>query len=188
MSAPTTRRIEFIAVAVIATLLIVVFPLLNSTGVISNFTLNLWGKYLCYALLAISVDLLWGYTGDKWGFRLVLLLALVMWVAATLLLIENHAPWAIFTAFFGLGASQSGYAMGAQTMILEFGHRDDLPMRIALSTTAEAITATLGPLAGGWVADLLGYNLVFGVSIGFVAAALLLLAVAVKEPRIARLA
>jgi urea transport system permease protein len=63
MSAPTTRRIEFIAVAAIATLLIVVFPLLNSYGVISNFTINLWGKYLCYALLAISVDLLWGYTG-----------------------------------------------------------------------------------------------------------------------------
>jgi urea transport system permease protein len=63
MSAPTVRRLEFIAVAVIAVLLIVVFPLLNSAGVISNFTLNLWGKYLCYALLAISVDLLWGYTG-----------------------------------------------------------------------------------------------------------------------------
>ena len=30
---------------------------------VSDFTLNLWGKYLCYALLAISVDLLWGYTG-----------------------------------------------------------------------------------------------------------------------------
>ena len=30
---------------------------------ISNFTINLWGKYLCYAVLAISVDLLWGYTG-----------------------------------------------------------------------------------------------------------------------------
>ncbi len=63
MSAPSVRRLEFIAVAVIAVLLIVVFPLLNSAGVISNFTLNLWGKYLCYALLAISVDLLWGYTG-----------------------------------------------------------------------------------------------------------------------------
>ena len=25
--------------------------------------INLYGKYLCYAILAISVDLLWGYTG-----------------------------------------------------------------------------------------------------------------------------
>jgi urea transport system permease protein len=30
---------------------------------VSNFSLNLWGKYLCYAILAIGVDMLWGYTG-----------------------------------------------------------------------------------------------------------------------------
>jgi urea transport system permease protein len=40
-----------------------VFPTLNAHGVISDFTITLWGKYLCYALLALSVDLLWGYTG-----------------------------------------------------------------------------------------------------------------------------
>ena len=63
MSATTTRRLEFVAVAVIAGFLIVVFPLLNAHGLVSNFTINLWGKYLCFALLAVSVDLLWGYTG-----------------------------------------------------------------------------------------------------------------------------
>jgi urea transport system permease protein len=63
MSAPNSRRFEFIAVAIAATLLIVVFPLLNAHGYVSNFTINLWGKYLCFAMLAISVDLLWGYTG-----------------------------------------------------------------------------------------------------------------------------
>src|SRR4051812_19067 len=57
------RRFELIAVAIVAVFLIVVFPLLNASGMVSNFTINLWGKYLCYALLAISVDLLWGYTG-----------------------------------------------------------------------------------------------------------------------------
>ncbi|MDB6108834.1 MAG: leucine/isoleucine/valine transporter permease subunit [Pedosphaera sp.] len=30
---------------------------------VSTFTLSLCGKYLCYAVLALSVDLLWGYTG-----------------------------------------------------------------------------------------------------------------------------
>ena len=39
------------------------FPVLNAHGLLSDFTITLWGKYLCYALLAISVDLLWGYTG-----------------------------------------------------------------------------------------------------------------------------
>jgi urea transport system permease protein len=56
-------KIEFIAFAVIALFLIVVFPLLNAHGYVSHFTINLWGKYLCFALLAISVDLLWGFTG-----------------------------------------------------------------------------------------------------------------------------
>ena len=61
---PSNRlRVELIAVAIAAVFLIVVFPLLNNAGIVSNFTINLWGKYLCFALLAISVDLLWGYTG-----------------------------------------------------------------------------------------------------------------------------
>lgn len=30
---------------------------------ISTFTMALWGKYLCYALLAVAVDLVWGYLG-----------------------------------------------------------------------------------------------------------------------------
>lgn len=63
MSTSSARRIEFTAVTVIAVFLVVVFPFLNAQGYVDNFTINLWGKYLCFALLAISVDLLWGYTG-----------------------------------------------------------------------------------------------------------------------------
>jgi urea transport system permease protein len=63
MSAATVRRVEWIAVAVIAFALIVLVPLLHANGVIGNFWLSVFGKWLCYALLAISVDLLWGYTG-----------------------------------------------------------------------------------------------------------------------------
>lgn len=35
----------------------------ESTLHVSGFTLGVWGKYLCYAVLAISLNLLWGYTG-----------------------------------------------------------------------------------------------------------------------------
>jgi urea ABC transporter permease protein UrtC len=55
--------VEFVIVAVLLLLLTVVFPVLNAHGLLSDFRITLWGKYLCYALLAISVDLLWGYTG-----------------------------------------------------------------------------------------------------------------------------
>lgn len=62
-------NLELWLVAAAALLLIVVLPLLNRYTAegswlhVSNFTINLYGKYLCYAMLAISVDLLWGYTG-----------------------------------------------------------------------------------------------------------------------------
>jgi MFS family permease len=136
---------------------------------------------------AIS-NLAWGYLGDKTGFKLVLVLSMAMSVASTLFLMMVHVPWAYFLAFFGLGASQSGYMMAAQTMILEFGSREEMPMRIAISSMAEGIMASLGPLAAGLVADQLGYPAVFGASIGFLAVGLLVLTTMVREPRTAKLA
>jgi urea ABC transporter permease protein UrtC len=56
-------KIELTVATIIALILVVGLPALNAAGVVSNYTVNLWGKYLCYGLLAISVDLLWGYTG-----------------------------------------------------------------------------------------------------------------------------
>lgn len=62
---PTARW----GLAAAAVVLIVILPALNafmppnSYLYVSNFSINLYGKYLCYAILAISVDMLWGYTG-----------------------------------------------------------------------------------------------------------------------------
>src|SRR5688572_13853213 len=56
-------KIELTIASIIAIFLVVVFPILHTTGAVSDFTIKVWGKYLCYGLLAISVDLLWGYTG-----------------------------------------------------------------------------------------------------------------------------
>ena len=49
-------------------LLLVFVPLLNllpqdSLFYISDFTLNLFGKYFAFAILALGIDLIWGYTG-----------------------------------------------------------------------------------------------------------------------------
>lgn len=156
-------------------------------------TIELTGRNLGLLSLAfLGADtlsnLVWGYLGDKTGFRLILLLSLVAWIASTVLLMSVHDLSLTFLAFFGLGAAQSGYMMSAQTMILEFGTRDEMPMRIAFSATAEGIMASLGPLAGGIMATALGYEVVFGVSIGFLVAALVLLVLFVKEPRTARMA
>ena len=61
-------KAELIGLAVAGVLVFLVLPLLNALPEshplhLTTFTLSLLGKYLCYAVLALSVDLLWGYTG-----------------------------------------------------------------------------------------------------------------------------
>jgi urea transport system permease protein len=47
----------------LALVLLLVLPLLNARGMISDYTLNLFGKYLALAILALGMNLIWGYTG-----------------------------------------------------------------------------------------------------------------------------
>jgi urea transport system permease protein len=54
--------IALLAVAIIFPFCNLVFPP-DSPLHISTYTLTLTGKYLCYALLALAVDLIWGYCG-----------------------------------------------------------------------------------------------------------------------------
>ncbi|MDF1740385.1 MAG: urea ABC transporter permease subunit UrtC [Verrucomicrobiales bacterium] len=50
-------------------ILIAALPILNAFVPegnalhVSSFQLSVWGKYLCYAVLAMSLNVLWGYTG-----------------------------------------------------------------------------------------------------------------------------
>ncbi len=46
-----------------ALVLIIGLPLLNVLGFLSDYYLNLFGKYLALAILALGMDLIWGYTG-----------------------------------------------------------------------------------------------------------------------------
>ena len=56
-------------------------------------------------------------------------------------------------------------------------------MRLALTATSQGLMNTIGPLAGGAIAALLGYEVLFGVSIGCLAVALVVLLTLVEEPR-----
>ncbi len=70
---PLWRRLhspkQWVFIGVLSFLGIVVVPLLNSSVspssffYLSDFQVTLFGKYLTYAILALGMDLLWGYTG-----------------------------------------------------------------------------------------------------------------------------
>src|SRR5690242_21726006 len=62
------RSLERWGLLGLAVVLVVALPTLNALPAgsplrISDFTLNLFGKFLAYAILALGIDLIWGYTG-----------------------------------------------------------------------------------------------------------------------------
>jgi len=140
----------------------------------------------------------WGLMGDRFGFRSSFLLSLGVWIAGTILLMVSPAlalhagpggigvRGLILMAFFALGAAQSGFMMSSQTMVLEFGAREDIPMRLALTATAQGAVNTAGPLVGGLVATTLGYQPLFVLSLIALTLAFMVLLTQVREPRLRR--
>lgn len=65
----STENKKEISIFCIVAGLLMMIPLLNAWGPdsgalsVSAFQVSLWGKYLTYAILAMSLNLLWGYTG-----------------------------------------------------------------------------------------------------------------------------
>jgi len=131
-------------------------------------------------------NLVWGMIGDRFGFRSSFIGAMALWIATTFLLLAAGDPTMILVAFAGLGAAQAGFQMSSQTMVLEFGARQDIAMRLGLSQTAQGFMNTIGPLIGGGIAVAFGYRPLFYVSMAFEALALALLLTVVDEPRYRR--
>lgn len=128
-------------------------------------------------------NLLWGNLGDKFGFRTSFIGCVALWAISAVLLMQSHSTWMFVLAFAGLGAASSGYQMSSATMVLEFGAREDIPMRLALSTTVEGAISAIGPLVGGLVATTLGYIPLLWLSFAFLCCALIVLIFRVREPR-----
>ncbi len=57
------RRLQLLWVGMFGTIFVVVLPVANALGLLSDYYLNLFGKYLSLAILALGMDLIWGYTG-----------------------------------------------------------------------------------------------------------------------------
>jgi MFS family permease len=160
----------------------------SALGVASNGDPHAFGRTLAILSFAyMSADtvmnLVWGYLSDHGGFKSTFVIAMatnVVSVAA--LTMANSFPLAVI-AFFGIGAANSGYQMSSTNIVLEFGHRHDIPMRMALSNTAEGLMGSVAPLLGGILAEVWGYKAAFLATIISVAISLAILVWKVDEPR-----
>jgi len=127
--------------------------------------------------------LLGGFVADRRGFRFVFLLALSTWMLAVVLLMNTQSAAGLVGVFAALGAGIGGFQMSAQNLVLEFGSRRNLPMRIAVANSASELVAAVGAVAGGLLTLLVSFPAIFWTAIGFQAAAFATVLFFVDEPR-----
>ena len=103
--------------------------------------------------------------------------------ASTMMLLAGTSLAVTIWVFIGIGAAVQGFENASRTIVLEFGDRQNLPVRIALANSVSQVAGSVGPLAGGALATVLGYEWVFLASVVFLAAGASLILLRIPEPR-----
>ena len=136
-----------------------------------------------FLLAQTGTNLTWGWLADRTGFRLVFLASLSVWVFATIGVFGSSSLGHFAAVFAVLGTGLGGFQLSAQNLVLEFGERDDLPMRIGIANSASELVGAVGPLVAGGLAVLVSYHAVFACSIAFQLGAIAIIVAYVDEPR-----
>ncbi len=151
-------------------------------------SVGLTGQLLGTVTFAFTIsgtvsNLVWGAIADRTGFRATFLMSIALWVLSTLLLVFADGFLATVIVFVGIGAAVQGFQNSSMNLTLEFGDREELPLRIAIANTASEVAGTLGPLLGGALAAIYGYLSVFSLSIAFLVIGGAVVVMFVPEPR-----
>ncbi|MEQ1780500.1 MAG: MFS transporter, partial [Hyphomonadaceae bacterium] len=103
-------------------------------------------------------NLIWGYLSDHHGFRSTFVISTALNIIGVAGLLFSRSLEAYALSFFVIGAAQSGFQMSTTNIVLEYGHPHDVPMRMALSNTAEGVMGSLAPLFGAGLVLVWGYE------------------------------
>lgn len=144
---------------------------------------NLAVLTIAFTLAATVSNLAWGEMADRFGFRIVFLLSIGIWVGATGALLFADGLLLSTLVFIGIGVGTQGFQNASMNLTLEFGSRQDLPLRIAIANTGSEVAGTVGPLLGGIIAAFMGYSATFIASVVFLSLGALMVLRWVPEPR-----
>ena len=60
---PKVRKLRRAMMVLMLAVFFVLIPVFSATGIVENHNLNRLGRFLCFAIAAVGIDLAWGYTG-----------------------------------------------------------------------------------------------------------------------------
>jgi len=124
-----------------------------------------------------------GWLGDRWGHRTMLILGLIaVSLSSGMAWLAPSLNW-FYIVFILAGVANVAIWTIGMAMTVEFGTEAERPVYIGLSNTLVAPVTILAPILGGWIADTMGFQTTFAISVfaGLITAGVLWWFV--KEPR-----
>lgn len=127
-------------------------------------------------------NLLFGFLADKYGHKLTLFIASSASAAASLIAIFSPSIEIYLLVFAGSASTTTLIQLSRLSIVAELCSEEDRPTYISLTNVLTA-PFILSAMAGGWIANILGYNFVFGAGAFFALASALWYWNMVEEPR-----
>jgi DHA1 family multidrug resistance protein-like MFS transporter len=160
---------------------------LQDIGVTDPTALKLWVG-LCSMIVAVALAVMapvWGRLADSYSKRTMLLRAMIGGAAVIGLMGVADKPWQIFI-LRGLQGALTGTVAAATIFVADISPREKVGATLGLLQTGVYVGGSLGPAAGGIIADLFGRRVTFFATAGMLAAAALIVVLFVEEQAVPR--
>lgn len=126
---------------------------------------------------------IWGYVGDKDGYKRIIENSNILFIFGILALLFVRSIWGLYLVFGMISLAHSGEYIADQNIAMEFGQEADRPTYIGMSKTLTGPFILLAPIIGGTLVQLFGYQTMFLISSILSMVAFVIIKFFVVEPR-----
>ncbi|MDR1316960.1 MAG: MFS transporter [Spirochaetales bacterium] len=178
---------EFLAIAGFGTSTPIIPLFLQDLGVWDKSSLNIWVGVVNFASsfsLAFMAPI-WGKLADSYGRKSMLLRAMAGGGLIVFLIGFTRSPWQFLTLRVFQGAV-AGTISAANVLVAGAVPEEEVGFRLGLLQTGIALGNSLGPLAGGYLAEAFGNRFAFFITSLLLVAAALIVHFWVKDPFISK--
>ena len=154
---------------------------------IQNFDLPISYSAIFTAVMLVAEILgygLWGTIGDKNGYKRVIETSNLLLISGLFALMLVDSVWVLLVVFGMISFAHSGEYIADQNIAMEFGPELDRPTYIGMSKTLTGPFFLIGPIIGGRIVQLWGYNTMFMTAIILSMVAFVIIKFFVEEPRV----
>ena len=116
---------------------------------------------LAFALFYAGLGVPVAWLADKTNRKNIIAGAVTIWSVATALCALATGFWSLFAARVGVGIGEAGGTPPAHSMLGDYFKKSELTRALSVYSLGPAIGAALGLIAGGWLADQVGWRLTF---------------------------